>query len=182
MNKTPLLLLERKRRTTRSRQAVARVSGWRHNSSRKNSSSGAFGSAQARRVFAGPGRPRFSRRRLACGAGQLAPGHEGAKQWRTKAPAEGERGGFALAWRERDAGGRAGERPFAGLPGRVAKAGYSGRAECRRSTCAQRRCGEAVSDNLRLPVAIAGRYAPGQAPRRFRRSARRSANSACTKL
>ena len=71
---------------------MARVSGWRHNSSRKNSSSGAFGSAQARRVFAGPGRPRFSRRRLACGAGQLAPGHEGAKQWRTKAPAEGERG------------------------------------------------------------------------------------------
>lgn len=28
---------------------------------------------------------------------------------------------FALAWGDRDTGGRAGERPFAGLPGRVAE-------------------------------------------------------------
>lgn len=49
--------------------------------------------------------------------------------------------GYALAWEDRDAGGRAGERPFAGLPGRVAKVGYSGWTECRLSTCVQRRCG-----------------------------------------
>ena len=48
---------------------------------------------------------------------RLAPGHEAAKQRRAKQRRKAS--ASALAWGDRHGGGRAGERVFAGLPGRV---------------------------------------------------------------
>ena len=72
-------------------------------------------------------------RRAAKAAGLAAPGH-GARSRRSP-EAQCKASASALAWGVRHGGGRAGERPFAGLPGRVAVG---------RSTCTQRRCDQAI--------------------------------------